>query len=60
MVRDSFAHSHISETSEEAGAAAKFAAVNKNRKYTDLFSMYLFMQSPLRPLAHGTVKRWIK
>ena len=58
MVPDTFEDSHISETLEEAGAAAKLATANKNRKYTDLFSTHLFYPIKLRSLAHGTVKPW--
>ena len=38
MVLETFPDSHISETSEEAGATAKFDAANINRKYAELFS----------------------
>ena len=58
-VPDTFTDSHISEIWEEAGKTAKLAAANKKKTGNiQTFSQRTcFIQSQLRPLAHGTVKR---
>ena len=52
-VPDTYADSHISRTSLEAGAAARQAASLKNTKYSDITSTHVFY-----PIAIETAGSW--
>ena len=56
-VPDTYAPSHLPNTSITAGAAADIAAVNKPAKYDKLRGTHLFFSMQSRREDHGTHKR---